>query len=296
MFSIVVYANMQGIFSSRAIEEACKTDIRFMWLLQYEPAPEHTTTARFLEKTWTDVQKGFFTNLFKSFRKSARLNSNQCSLTEQKLKLMQTSTDKGILLRMNRSIQVEGAFGVLKQDYGFGRFLTRGKTNNETRLFILATAFNIRKLCSRLADGRFGKALFEPKTAWNNLPRTTKLEQVCLPYTKITLSAWAGFAWTEKCNVRHSTDCPPKKERGCCKYDLILQQPQCLLVHSRLLAVCKHFVNIWRGFSPPNCYSHGKGGNYGKDQADCSRVFRRQAKSGRCLYNCILQSVAVPAS
>ena len=56
---------------------------------------------------------------------------------------MQTSTDKGILLRVNRSIQVEGAFSVLKQDYGFGRFLTRGKTNNETRLFILATAFNI---------------------------------------------------------------------------------------------------------------------------------------------------------
>jgi transposase len=51
MFSIVVYANMQGIFSSRAIEEACKTDIRFMWLLQYEPAPDHTTTARSLEKT-----------------------------------------------------------------------------------------------------------------------------------------------------------------------------------------------------------------------------------------------------
>ena len=34
VFSIVVYANMQGIFSSRAIEEAYKTDIRFMWLLQ----------------------------------------------------------------------------------------------------------------------------------------------------------------------------------------------------------------------------------------------------------------------
>ena len=36
-----------------------------MWLLQYEPAPDHTTTARSLEKTWTDVRKGFFTNLFK---------------------------------------------------------------------------------------------------------------------------------------------------------------------------------------------------------------------------------------
>ena len=50
MFSIV-YADMRGILSSRAIEEVCKTDIRFMWLLQYEPAPDHTTTARFLEKT-----------------------------------------------------------------------------------------------------------------------------------------------------------------------------------------------------------------------------------------------------
>ena len=75
------------------------------------------------------------------------------------------STAKGILLRMNRSIQVEGVFGVLKQDYGFRRFLTRGKKNNETRLFILAMAFNIQKLCSRIANGRFGKALFEPKAA-----------------------------------------------------------------------------------------------------------------------------------
>ena len=50
MFSIAVYANMRGIFSSRAIEEACKTDIRFMWL-RYEPAPDHTTIARSLEKT-----------------------------------------------------------------------------------------------------------------------------------------------------------------------------------------------------------------------------------------------------
>ena len=75
------------------------------------------------------------------------------------------STPKGILLRVNRSIQVEGVFGVLKQDYGFRRFLTRGKKNNETRLFILAMAFNIQKLCSRIANGRFGKALFEPKAA-----------------------------------------------------------------------------------------------------------------------------------
>jgi transposase len=49
---------------------------------------------------------------------------------EQRQKSLENiSTDKGIRLRVNRSIQVEGAFGVLKTDYGFTRFLTRGKTS-----------------------------------------------------------------------------------------------------------------------------------------------------------------------
>ena len=72
---------------------------------------------------------------------------------------------EGILLRMNRSIQVEGAFGVLKQDYGFRRFLTRGKLKSETQFFLLAMAFNIQKLCNRLADKRFGVSLFEKRIA-----------------------------------------------------------------------------------------------------------------------------------
>ena len=63
MFSIVVYANMRGIFSSRAIEEVCKTDIRFMWLLQYETAPDHTTTAIFLEKNMNGCAEGLFCQL-----------------------------------------------------------------------------------------------------------------------------------------------------------------------------------------------------------------------------------------
>lgn len=36
-------------------------------------------------------------------------------------------SETGIKYRMNRSIQVEGAFGVLKNDYEFQRFLLRGK-------------------------------------------------------------------------------------------------------------------------------------------------------------------------
>ena len=40
------------------------------------------------------------------------------------------------LLRMNRSIQVKGMFGVLKEGYGFKHFLTREKKNVETQFFL----------------------------------------------------------------------------------------------------------------------------------------------------------------
>jgi transposase len=75
------------------------------------------------------------------------------------------TSNEGQLLRMNRSIQVEGAFGVLKEDYGFRRFLTRGKQKTETQFFLLAIAFNIQKLCNRIESNRFGKSLFEKMTA-----------------------------------------------------------------------------------------------------------------------------------
>lgn len=39
------------------------------------------------------------------------------------------SSIKGKTLRINRSIQVEEDFGILKQDYGFRRFLMHGKKN-----------------------------------------------------------------------------------------------------------------------------------------------------------------------
>jgi transposase len=59
----------------------------------------------------------------------------------------QRITDEyGKTLRLNRSIQAEGTFGVLKQDYGFRRFLRRGATNVFTETLLYAFAFNINKL------------------------------------------------------------------------------------------------------------------------------------------------------
>ena len=75
------------------------------------------------------------------------------------------TTDEGVDLRRNRSIQVEGAFGVIKQDFGFKRFLTRGKQKTETQFFLLSFAFNIEKLCNRINSGRFGTSLFQVDAA-----------------------------------------------------------------------------------------------------------------------------------
>lgn len=47
------------------------------------------------------------------------------------------NSEKGIIYRVNRSIQVEGAFGVIKQDLGFRRFLLRGNDNVKIEFLLL---------------------------------------------------------------------------------------------------------------------------------------------------------------
>lgn len=84
-------------------------------------------------------------------------------IRQRRKSLENITTEEGTRLRMNRSIQVEGAFGILKQDFGFKRFLMRGKRNIETQFFLLAFAFNIEKLCNKKKSGRFGQDLFPLK-------------------------------------------------------------------------------------------------------------------------------------
>ena len=71
------------------------------------------------------------------------------------------TTEHGIYLRMCRSIQVEGAFGLLKNDFGFRRFLTRGKTNIRTELFFPALAYDLKKLWMKQENGRLKTHLSE---------------------------------------------------------------------------------------------------------------------------------------
>lgn len=74
-------------------------------------------------------------------------------------------SEQGILYRMNRSIQVEGAFGVLKNDYEFERFLMRGKTKVKLEILLLCMGYNINKLHAKIQGKRLGSHLYPVKTA-----------------------------------------------------------------------------------------------------------------------------------
>ena len=75
------------------------------------------------------------------------------------------TSELGIQLRVNRSIQSEGTFGVLKQDWGFRRFLRRGQKNVYTEILIYAFAFNIQKLYAKDTNQRHGVILHQLKNA-----------------------------------------------------------------------------------------------------------------------------------
>lgn len=70
----------------------------------------------------------------------------------------------GTIYRMNRSIQVEGAFGVLKNDYKFKRFLTRGRTSIKTEFLFLVLGYNVNKLHSKIQGNRLGFQLHPLKS------------------------------------------------------------------------------------------------------------------------------------
>ena len=74
-------------------------------------------------------------------------------------------SEEGIVLRMNRSIQVEGAFGVIKQDFGFKRFLTRGKDKVRIEFLLLAFAYNIKKYHNKHQNNRNGVLFYHKEVA-----------------------------------------------------------------------------------------------------------------------------------
>ncbi len=89
--------------------------------------------------------------------KKLELSVNFRELRQESLKNI--TSDCGIILRMNRSIQAEGVIGILKQDYGFRRFMRRGKKNVNTEMLLLCFGYNINKLHNKIQNDRLDQYL-----------------------------------------------------------------------------------------------------------------------------------------
>ena len=70
---------------------------------------------------------------------------------------------KGIELRVNRSIQVEGDFGIIKQNYGYTRVRRRGIDKVSTEIMLTALGLNIAKLIRFYETGKLNKYWDAPK-------------------------------------------------------------------------------------------------------------------------------------
>ena len=94
-----------------------------------------------------------------------RLNVSKYFIQQREAMEKKISTDEGILLRVNRSIQAEGVFAMVKEDMNFRRFLTRGSANVMVEWYLISMAFNILKLHHKIQTGRLGNHLFVPGAA-----------------------------------------------------------------------------------------------------------------------------------
>ena len=85
-----------------------------------------------------------------------KTNKNRSICLNQELTLMhQEVLDNlesihGALLRMNRFIQAEGTFGIIKYDRWYKRLVRRSQPKVELEIFMVSIGFNIRKFCNKI--------------------------------------------------------------------------------------------------------------------------------------------------
>jgi transposase len=98
-------------------------------------------------------------------KRTKRLNVSKVMKQKRQETLERITTEYGTQLRMNRSIQAEGSFAVIKEDMNFRRYLYRGKENVLAQSVLLAIAYNINKLHFKIQGGRTGQFLTKLKAS-----------------------------------------------------------------------------------------------------------------------------------
>lgn len=94
-------------------------------------------------------------------KENRKISVSKKFIAQREKSLKGITSPLGVLLRTNRSIQVEGAFGVIKQNYNFRQFLLRGNKKVYTEILLITFAYNINKLHNKTIQNRNNKQLHE---------------------------------------------------------------------------------------------------------------------------------------
>ena len=101
-------------------------------------------------RTFEKIVKNYFVIFLKQEccprahkNRTIRMNQELTAIHQEVLQNLESI--HGALLRMNRSIQSEGTFGVLKWDKAYKRLLRRGEKNVILELTLISCGFNLYK-------------------------------------------------------------------------------------------------------------------------------------------------------
>ena len=74
LFKVISYGYMRQMYSSRRIEQACRENIKFMYLLEDHPVPNHNTIARFRKNRLGETMKGLFGQLVEMLEEAGEID------------------------------------------------------------------------------------------------------------------------------------------------------------------------------------------------------------------------------
>jgi transposase len=179
LLKIIIYGYMEQITSLRGIEKSCRREN-----MRYEPKTDtyYCAEGRPLAYAFDKIRKsksGFKSHirvyececcgnctckeLCTKSKYNKRLYVSDNFLKYREESLSNITGAQGILFRVNRSIQVEGAFGVLKEDYGFRRLNRRGHANVKNEFTLHCIAYNINKYCNKKKQNKCGTHFYLPR-------------------------------------------------------------------------------------------------------------------------------------
>ena len=129
IFELIVFGYINGKYSSREIEEICHNDIRFMWILQGEPAPSYSTISRFLDKKLEDIMENLFYQFVEKLHEMGEVKFENIFVDGTKIEanankytfVWKKAVEKN-LTKLNAKI--ESLIPILAERYGFETYST----------------------------------------------------------------------------------------------------------------------------------------------------------------------------